>query len=229
MFNTLSKIPHIWEEIVFRVIPVSLAVLSMSFPAISFFSIPMGLIFFTICQNQFIRAHNISAWIKENNLDWKTSDILLATLFNIFPDKDSKEKFNIDAKKTEVRSQARSRFLPTILLSIPYLYSMLFAPSIAVVGLAAVTGAFVHKYLNLILKNKLNIFDEIGIVTMSPDDDFKIDSNYTVSLKNSDDAQKLFLVLNGRKLSKEEAEILTDIILSNVEQYGYFVHQGQIP
>ena len=223
MFNTLSKIPHIWEEIAFRVIPVSLAVLSMSFPAISFLSIPMGLIFFTICQNQFIKAHNISTWIKENNLDWKTSDILLATLFNIFPDKDSKEKFNTDAKKAEIRSQTRSRFLPTILLSVPYLYSMLFAPSIAVVGLAAVTGAFVHKYLNLILKNKLNIFDEIGIVTMSPDDDFKIDSNYTVSLKNSDDAQKLFLVLNGRKLSKEEAEILTDIILSNVEQYGYFI------
>ncbi|MBR4633148.1 MAG: hypothetical protein IKO48_07540 [Elusimicrobia bacterium] len=223
LFNTLSKTPHIWEEIIFRAVPVSIAVISMSFPAISCLSVPVGLMLFAIFQYQFVKAHNISAWIKENNLDWKTSDILLATLFNIFPDKDSKEKFNTDTKKAEVGSQTRSRFLPTLLLSIPYLYSLFFAPSIAVAVLATIIGVSVHKYLNLILKNKLNIFDEVSRFAISPDKDFKIDSNYSVSLKNSDDTQKLISLLNGRKLSKEEAEILVDIILSNVEQYGYFI------
>jgi hypothetical protein len=223
LFNTLSKTPHIWEEIIFRAVPVSIAVIFMSFPAISCLSVPVGLMLFAIFQYQFVKAHNISAWIKENNLDWKTSDILLATLFNIFPDKDSKEKFNTDTKKAEVSSQTRSRFLPTLLLSIPYLYSLFFAPSIAVAVLATIIGVSVHKYLNLILKNKLNIFDEVSRFAISPDKDFKIDSNYSVSLKNSDDTQKLISLLNGRKLSKEEAEILVDIILSNVEQYGYFI------
>lgn len=222
-FNTVSKIPHIWEEIVFRAIPVSLAIISMAFPAVSFLSIPLGIIFFSICQNQFIKAHSISTWIEENNLDWKTSEILFATLFNVFPNKEAKEEFKQYAQQNEVKKQERSRVLPTMLLSGSYLYSLFFAPSIPVVGLATIIGIFVHKYLNLILKNKLNIFDEPNRYAVSPDKDFKIESEHTISLKNSDDIQKLTSVLNGRQITKQEAVTFVDFVLSNEKRYKFFI------
>ena len=179
-FNGLSKIPHIWEEIAFRVIPVSLAILSMSFPAISFLSVPLGLIFFTVCQNQFIKAHNISDWISQNNFTWKTTDILKATLFNVFPNEELKNDFKDYAQRTEIKAQTRERFLPTLLLSVPYLYSLLFASSIPVVGLATIVGVFVHRYLNLILKNKLSVFGESINYEQIKDMDFNDKNNLRI-------------------------------------------------
>ncbi|MBO7610604.1 MAG: hypothetical protein J6T23_00145 [Elusimicrobia bacterium] len=151
-FKTLSKIPHIWEELVFRTLPVCLSLV----PGMSAIS---ALIFF-VFQIQFVRAHNISSWIEQNNLDWSTIDILKATLFNIFPE-GQKEKFKEFAEETETINQTRQRYLPTILLVVPYLLYFVLMPKISVVIIAStIVGMFVHKFLNMILKNKMSIFGE---------------------------------------------------------------------
>ena len=224
LFGTLSKIPHIWEEILFRFIPASLSIFAMSVPALSCFALPIGLIFFVVCQNQFIKAHNISVWIKENNLDWSTGKILKATILNVFPSKQSKKEFKqFNEKNAVVRKQTRQRILPTMLLSVPYIYSMLFAPSIPVVLLATVIGIVIHKYFNSILYAKLNIFkqeEKKEIPTLSQ---FLSDKK-TIDLSNEQEKQLLIDILNNQNLSSQEAKELVDKInLEDLQQSKYLL------
>ena len=171
IFKILSKIPHIWEEIVFRTIPISLSVLAMSVPAVSFVTVPLTLLFFFVCQNQFIKAHNISLWIKENNLSWSTGKILRATLFNIFPDKESKVSFNKFEQQNLIINETRQRYLPTMVLSIPYMFSLFFVPNIPVIILSTIVGVAIHKVFNSTFKLKMNIFDEYSESSISMSDD----------------------------------------------------------
>ncbi|MBR3627816.1 MAG: hypothetical protein IKN42_03085 [Elusimicrobia bacterium] len=169
LFELLNKTAYIWEEIVFRLIPVSLSILAISVPMISFLTIPLSLVFFVICQNQFIKAHNVSKWITENKFNWSTADILKATLLNSFPSKELKENFKQFEKQGQIKEQARRRVLPTLLLSVPYIYSVLFAPTVSVIMLAAIIGITLHKFFNSILKDKLSVFETHinGIIDLS--------------------------------------------------------------
>ena len=171
-FNALSKIPHIWEELIFRTIPVCLSLI----PGMSAVS---ALIFF-VFQMQFVRAHTISSWIEQNNLDWSAIDILKATLFNIFPEGE-KEKFKDFAKETETINQTRQRYLPTILLAVPYLLYFVLTPKISMIIIAStIVGTLIHKFLNMILKNKMNILSETVNYEQINDMDFKDKNNLQI-------------------------------------------------
>ena len=193
LFKGLSKIPHIWEEIFFRFIPACLSIVAMSIPAISFLTIPLSLIFFAVCQNQFIKAHNISKWISQSNQKFTTAQIITATLFNIFPSKELKEKFELFAKQEKVKQATTQRTLPALLLSVPYIYSMLFMPNIPVIILATIIGAAIHKFFNSIFEYKLNIFNN-GFQSYTPDT-FNIEQIENIDLSDKTNLQlvKTFL------------------------------------
>ena len=222
-FKLLADTAHIWEEIVFRLIPVSLSILAMSVPIISFVTIPLSLLFFLICQNQFIKAHNITEWITENNLDWSTWKILKATILNIFPSKESKEKFEQFKKQQFVKGQTRQRILPTILLSIPYIYSMLFAPTIPVILLSTVIGIIFHKFFNSISKEKLNVFKNNKNTDMETLNLFLSNKNF-IDLSNEQERQTLISILNKYSLSEKEiTEIVSRINIDDINQYDYLL------
>ena len=149
-FELLNITAYIWEEIIFRTLPLTLSLL----PSISFVTFPIFIFF----QIHFIRAHNISNWIEEKYPDWSKWEILKATLLNIFPSKELKAEFKQFQNNRQIQEQSRGRVLPTMLLSVPYLYSMLFAPNVPIIILATIIGITAHKFFNYILKNKLDIF-----------------------------------------------------------------------
>ena len=128
LFNILDKTAHIWEEIFFRTLPIALTLL----PVTSFISVPLTLILFSLLQIQFVRAHNITLWIKHNQLDWSTGEILKAVLFNVFPSEESKHLFNFD-QKMSLEEQTKGRILSAIGLSVPYLASLWLNANIPVI------------------------------------------------------------------------------------------------
>ncbi len=173
----LHETAHIWEEMVFRTLPVTLAVL----PITAFLPVPAILALFTIFQLLFIKAH-----------------------------------------KGNFKEQIKQKFLPTTILSAPYVLALLFVPCIPAIILSTIVGIGIHKYLNLAFNNQLNIFDESNL-SDSTLVDYKIDLEHTISLKNDDDREKVKSVLNGRKISKQESEILVGLFFNDAEQYKYFV------
>lgn len=222
IFKILSKIPHIWEEIVFRTIPISLSVLAMSVPAVSFVTVPLTLLFFFVCQNQFIKAHNISLWIKENNLSWSTGKILRATLFNIFPDKESKVSFNKFEQQNLIISETRQRYLPTIVLSIPYIFSLIFIPNIPVIILSTIVGVAIHKVFNSTFKLKMNIFDEYSESSISMSD--FLAEKAEIDLSKETVQQDLLNILNESVISEEEAiDFVKKLNLNDVSQSKYLI------
>ena len=140
-------------------------------------------IFFTICQNQFIKAHNISQWISQTNQEWTTSQIIKAVFFNAFPSRELKEDFKQFENTGNAKESLRQRYLPTIILSLPYLYSLLFAPTIPIFVLSTIIGIALHKYFNLALKSKLNIFDDETIEETITVSDF-LANKQTIDLSN---------------------------------------------
>ena len=196
----------------------------MSVPAISFLTVPLSLIFFTVCQTQFVKAHNISQWISRNSQNWTTKQIINAVFFNIFPSKELKENFKKFEEQNIIKFASKQRYLPTIILSIPYLYSLFLTPKFLIVIVATVIGLFLHKSFNSILKNKLSIFRNIDNETNIPTISQFLSNKTIIDLSNETDKQLLIDILNEQTLSSQEAKDFADKInLTDLQQSKFLL------
>jgi len=221
LFNVLSKYAHIWEEIAFRAVPAILSLLTVSLPVTSFLTVPLSIIFFTACQSQFIKAHNVSQWIKQNNFEWSKTDTLKATLFNIFPSKELKESFDKFSKSQQTIKQTRERFLPTLLLSAPYVFSLLFIPNIPLVILSTVIAIGFHKFFNSFLKVKMNIFENYEDEFVPSMSDFLTEKDF-IDLSNEKERQDFINILNNGIVTKEDARNFVEKLdLNDISQSNY--------
>ena len=221
LFNVLSKYAHVWEEIAFRAVPAILSLLTVSLPVTSFLTVPLSIIFFTACQSQFIKAHNVGQWIKQNNFEWSKTDTLKATLFNIFPSKELKESFDKFSKSQQTIKQTRERFLPTLLLSAPYVFSLLFIPNIPLVILSTVIAIGFHKFFNSFLKVKMNIFENYEDEFVPSMSDFLTGKDF-IDLSNEKEKQDFINILNNGIVTKEDARNFVEKLdLNDISQSNY--------
>jgi len=223
LFYKLSKFPQIWEEIFFRFVPTSLSFVATSYFSLPILTVPLGLLFFAIYQNQFVKAHNVSQWIEQNNLSWSTTDILKATLLNIFPSKELKNKFKKFTQTRQIKYQTMQRTISTILLSLTYISTIIFATNFQFVIFATIAGIFIHKYFNYILKVKLNIFEKNDKPDVPTIYQF-LSKRTIIDLADEKEKQLLTDILNEYDLSEVEAMALCEKInLEDLQQTKYLL------
>ena len=229
-FFKLAKFPQIWEEIFFRFIPTSFSFMATSYFSLPILTVPLGLILFAIWQNQFVKAHNVSQWIEQNNLSLSTGDILKATLLDIFPSKELKNKFKKFTQTRQIKYQTVQRAISTMLLSLTYVSTIIFATNFQFVIFATIAGIFIHKYLNYVLKVKLNVFEnsfETNVPTLYQ----FLSKRSVVDLTDEREKQLLTTILNKQDLSEVETMALCEKInLKDLQQTEYLseIFDGQI-
>ena len=186
-------------------------------------------------QIQFVRAHNITLWIKHNQLDWSTGEILKAVLFNVFPSEDYKHLFNFE-QQMSFEEQTKSKILPVIGLSVPYLASLWFNANIPVIILVSAIGIVIHKVVNYFSKLKKEQVQEskefddffskfmVGTDNSLPSlQQFLADKEF-VDLGNEQERQKLVEILDKLELSEEEiSELAGKINLNDINQCTYLL------